>query len=352
MSRKDIFEKIKEEAEKNPMDAEISLVSDVVSWADMDAKEEKREWIWENYIAKGDISVMSAFYKAGKSTFLRCLYHSIGKEEEFVGQTTTKTKILVISEESPHLWVDYRSGFKKKDVKHVLVSARPLSASIGTKNWEKMIREVAIYCEENEIGLVVFDSISNFWQVDDENQAPQVKKALVPLWELTNKNIGVFLVHHDKKSGGKEGQSLRGSSAFGAFVDHILIFRRENGDSASRMRTLNYFGRSPDAVQNMMMEYTLSGEYKYVGDPYQYSQRAKVEKAIELFKTKKGLTRQDFTTLWNNVVGTISDSSAKRLLKKLKDAGIIKSTPIQNDLYSEKGRKPHMYELTGWIPSN
>lgn len=329
---------------------EASLLSNVVNWANIKASNEKREWIWENYIARGDITVMSAFYKAGKSTFLRCLFKSIGKGDEFIGQPTKKTKILVISEESPDLWREYRVGVKKKYIRHVYVSARPVSASMGTKNWEKMIQEVADFCVEKNIGLVVFDSISNFWQVDDENQAPQVKKALVPLWGLTNKKIGVFLIHHDKKSGGDEAQSLRGSSAFGAFVDHILIFRRDKGNSISSVRTLSYYGRSADAVQNIMMDFTPEEEYIYLGDPYQVSEKAKKEKILSFFTNQGvGLTAKDILDRWNQSVGRANLRTIQRLLRKMVDEGLINDSMSQLTTGQKRGRKPSIYAPTGWL---
>src|SRR3990167_1992567 len=103
---------VKEVKEGTPIPKEESfLVGEPISWADITEDDNKKDWIWENYIARGNITLLSALWKAGKSTLLRCMFQAMAQEEEFAGQPTKRCKVLVVSEEARGEWSD-----KKEDI--------------------------------------------------------------------------------------------------------------------------------------------------------------------------------------------------------------------------------------------
>jgi RecA-family ATPase len=90
---------------------------------------------------------------------------------------------------------------------------------------------------------VVIDSLSRFWNVMDENNNMEVIREVSPLLEMAREtNAAVLLVHHERKSGGEDGRSIRGGSALFGLVDQAIFLERRQGE-ASNKRTLKTLGR-------------------------------------------------------------------------------------------------------------
>src|SRR5687768_4889619 len=65
-------------------------------------------WLWENYIAAGDLFVFAAYMKVGKSTFFYSLASAIAKGIEFLGYPTRRTKVLILALEEHIRDIDLR----------------------------------------------------------------------------------------------------------------------------------------------------------------------------------------------------------------------------------------------------
>ena len=80
--------------------------------------------------------------------------------------------------------------------------------------------ELKEYLIAQRISLVLIDTLGSFWDVEDENAATKVTKAMKPIVHLARTTDTCFLLlHHNRKSGGSEGSEIRGSSAIFAAVD-------------------------------------------------------------------------------------------------------------------------------------
>jgi hypothetical protein len=137
----------------------------------------------------------------------------------------------------------------------------------NTAEWLALIRHLADIQTEDPAELIIFDTISNFWPVKDENDASQVQAALMPLHQLTP-HAAVALVHHLNKADATEGRGSRGSGALPGFVDTIVELRRfAPQEQDNRKRVLTGYGRSDDVPSELVIELAKDGSgYDAHGD--------------------------------------------------------------------------------------
>src|SRR3990167_871874 len=237
------------------------LIGEPIPWSKFTESENTKEWIWENYIAKGNITLLSALWKAGKSTFLRNLFVAISEQREFAGHPTTRSKILVVSEEDSGEWYSQKADLEDEQIEHILVWSRPIRMKPNLKQWIELIEALTIKCLEEKVDAIVIDTITTFWPIDNENDSAQVIKALVPLYSFTENHIAVVLVHHFRKGGGDQAQASRGSGALPGFVDNIIEFTRKE-DGLPTQRVLKTYGRFDAVIPMVVIDLTDDGYIK------------------------------------------------------------------------------------------
>jgi RecA-family ATPase len=116
----------------------------------------------------------------------------------------------------------------------------------------KFYEELTEYLTIHRISLVLIDTLGSFWDVEDENIATKVTKAIKPLVHLARTTeTCILLLHHNRKSGGSAGSEIRGSSAIFAAVDVALIMK-ENG--VETQRTIAVKSRYPNAPEKLLVE--------------------------------------------------------------------------------------------------
>jgi len=115
--------------------------------------------------------------------------------------------------------------------------------------------------------LIVLDTLSALWPVQNENDAGEVQAALMPLWTLMEQ-CAVLGVHHLKKGDGAEGTGSRGSGALPGFVDTIMELRRHDPtDQKCRKRIITGYGRDDETPGEIVIELDKeSNEYRGLGD--------------------------------------------------------------------------------------
>lgn len=203
------------------------------------------EWVWETYIPQGSLSVLSAFMKVGKSTLIYAMISAIVKGESFCGFPTVKTPVLLLAVEEHKREVTNRLlqfGVTTEDP--IFIHCGPLQPTLATyEGMKKLVRE-------QNVGLIILDTLSRFWMIDDENDNAQVLQQLNPMLEVARESGAAFLiVHHNSKSEGQAGHSggraIRGASAIFSIVDQALILRKVNARRDSPDRALESDGRYP-----------------------------------------------------------------------------------------------------------
>jgi len=257
------------------------------------------EWLWDGYLAKGHITLLSALWKAGKTTLLAELFRCMQEEVALAGQKTHKCNVLFLSEERESQWVLRREEKNLTLPIHILCN--PLKRKLKYEEWVAWIEKAANYSIKFDISLAVIDTMTTFSSVTDENDSSQVNAALLPLNYFREKNIAVLLVHHFRKSGGNEGTASRGSGALMSYADIIMEFSRlEPDDPNSNQRKLVSLSRFDETPGEVILDY-IDGEYssRVITSSREAKRQNKAKKVLELMK--KLVTNGSIESLFTSV---------------------------------------------------
>jgi AAA domain len=227
------------------------------------------EWLWHGYIMERSATLLSALWKAGKSTLTAHLLRAFGDGSGiFCGRTVMPSNVLVVTEESEARWVRRRDDLKLGDNLRFMV--RPFKTKPTKTQWLAFIEYVTSQIKKHDVHLVVLDSLSSLWPVGDENDAAQVQEALTPLNGITEV-AALLLVHHIRKSDGGEGTASRGSGALPSHVDTIVELRRHDAaNKTSTKRVLTAYGRWDETPPDLVIEYDAEAKaYRDCGDRQQ-----------------------------------------------------------------------------------
>lgn len=233
------------------------------------------KWLWDGFVSRGGVTLLSALWKAGKSTLLSHLVRAFdGRTTEFLGREITPARVLYVSEEHEELWAERRDELGIGD--HVGMICRPFKGRPSPAEWAAFIGVIVNAVVEYRFDVVVFDTISKLWPVREENDAGQVEDALMPVWNVTNQGAGLLMVHHNRKSDGKEFTGMRGSGGLPAFCETLIEFRRNTDESRDCKRVLTSAGRYRETPPKLLIELTPAG-YVSHGDPDDPDNRALVK---------------------------------------------------------------------------
>jgi hypothetical protein len=178
----------------------------------------------------------------GKSTLLRNAIVALLSETPFLPLVTEKhkpVKVLYVDCEGTASSLRHDIAVMKQsrsgagiDTNLLLwvdgeIDGEPISLS-RSSHLETLARIV----RENEVGLVVIDTVSTAFNIRNENDNAEVKRLVMgPLVGLARScNCAVVFAHHHGKpseSGGEKAYYGRGASAFGALSRTVLTLRKD-----------------------------------------------------------------------------------------------------------------------------
>jgi hypothetical protein len=122
----------------------------------------------------------------------------------------------------------------------------------GEKAWLNVKRAL----EMTKATVLLIDSISNFWNVQDENSNAEVSTWLARIMDLAEKGgITVLLIYHHGQRGGASrvaGQAMRGATAFFQCVDQgIDIFDSSDPLNEPDERVVKIKGRFDESPEQL-----------------------------------------------------------------------------------------------------
>lgn len=267
----------------------------IISIAELGPSEDP-DWVLPGYLAKGTITLFTGLWKAGKTTFVGHLLADLGRGRGLVDSPMTDP-VLVLSEEPPGFWANRRDALGIGESVHFLV---PDSFSrLPLPGWVRLIDCIAAEVKEHGIGLVVFDTLSSFWPVRNENDAGEVIEALAPIRNISTAGASVLLIFHPRKSDGAEATATRGSGALPGFVDAIVELRRyAPDDNTDCRRVLTAFGRFEQLPPERVIELGADG-YTIIGDRAMAKAADITATILDLVpSTGGGLTADEIRSQW------------------------------------------------------
>jgi hypothetical protein len=248
-------------------------------------------WIVRPLAYAGGVSLIAGPPKAGKSTFAANLQRCRETGDPFLGSwAVANGPLLLVSEEGGVAIIYKTAGLHSLDV----LDRR---AAVGAGlTFAQVLEVVAGWAATHLGGLVFIDTLAIWAEIENENDASEASKAVALVTALAQgTDLAIVLIHHVRKSGGDNGDAIRGSGAILATVDIAVELSRVKLGSDDRW--LDVQGRVilPERFLLTFDRPTLT-----------YSLDDQAESRLEEIKADlggipadgPGLTRNDLHALW------------------------------------------------------
>ena len=208
-----------------------------VSLADLlNEPEEAVQYVVNDLLPAGGLSLLAGKPKAGKSTLARCLALSVARGESWLGRECRQGTVLYLGLEEKRSEVrrHFAGLGADKEPVYCFIEGAP------QKNATNMLEAAFdLYMPT----LAIVDPLALFARVRDGSDYSEVTRSLEPLGELARQSgVHIALVHRARKNteGGPGDDSL-GSVAYMGGVDCGIILRRAN-DGQRTIRSVNRYG--------------------------------------------------------------------------------------------------------------
>jgi hypothetical protein len=246
----------------------------------------KVEWIARPWFAKGCITEIDGKIKAGgKTTWVSHAAGRIAEGKPFMGQPTTKSKVVFLTEQPPASFRKVLERANLEDQDDVVVLHWYDTAGF---EWPEVAQAAITHAFTIGAGLLIVDTLGQFAGIkgDGENNAGAAQEAMKPLQEAAAKGLAVGFTRHERKGGGEVGEAGRGSSAFGGAVDIILSIRRAEGNTRPTVRVIESLSRFDETPDKLVIELTKDG-YRSLGDASAFAEKEAMSGIVELLPTKE-----------------------------------------------------------------
>lgn len=240
----------------------------------LNAPREKIEWPIPGYVAKGRWSIYAGAPKVGKTTLANEAIMAVAYGRLWLGRVIRQANVLILAveEHADDVVQRLRLLGAARSPGRIKIAAGPLEFSAN------VLREIVEYVEEQQIGLVVIDTLPAWWHLENENDASEVLRSGRMLLNAIRKTkAGWLCLVHTRKSGGEAGDEIRGSSALLGLADIAISMKRYKGDA--QMRVLESVSRFSETPRELVVRYTDKG-YEAVGSPAQTSAHGKAEQVF------------------------------------------------------------------------
>jgi len=225
---------------------------------------EQVDWIVGGYVACQAVTEVDGKVKqAGKTTMLLHLSAAAMDGEPFLGQPTTRCKVIYVTEQQPGPFrqaLQQAALLERDDELHVLYRR-----DVAHIPWAVLIKQIAADAVAGGYSVLVIDTIGKLAGIRNENDAGEWATAMAPLQDAAHDGLAVVLARHDRKSGGEVGESGRGSSQASGDVDIILSLRRPEGNQPKSRRVIESLSRYSETPEKVVVELTEEG-YVLLGD--------------------------------------------------------------------------------------
>ncbi len=298
-------------------------------------------WLWDGYLAAGNITLLTSQWKSGKTTLLSVLLARRESGGQLGGLDVRPGRTAVVSEEPALLWNERRQrlGFGPS----AAFLCRPFLGKPTVAQWSALIERLADLHAGRGVDLAVIDPLAAFLPGRGESHADLILEALLPLRRLTALGMAVLLLHHPRKGAVADGQAARGSGALAGLADVVIEMRCPGRGAADRRRVLYGYSRHERTPHDLVVELNPEGtDYVRLGS-LEDVEFAKVWEwlrgAFAGAHTK--LTRADVAARWPGAEGAPCDAELWRRLDEALARGLLRREGA-----GHKG-SPYRYWLPG-----
>src|SRR5262249_11081689 len=147
------------------------------------ASQARAGWLWQGYLAHGNVTLLTSQWKAGKTTLLSVLLACLNTGGLVAGLPVRPGKAVVVSEESPAHWAGRSQKLDFGD--HVLWLCRPFRGKPRREERLALVDYLTALSLQRGLDLVVIDPLAAFLPGLSENNAASLLDMLLPLQRLT-----------------------------------------------------------------------------------------------------------------------------------------------------------------------
>lgn len=257
------------------------------------------DWLWHGLIARGNLTLLTSQWKAGKTTLLTGLLQHFATGGTFLDRAVRPAKVLVVSEESQATWAARTRTMPLG--RHCRLMSRPFRRRPTPESWNKLVDHAREMQKAGDLDLLLIDPLAKFLPGATESDLGALLEMLDPLQSLAEAGVAVTILHHPRKKAAEEGNTARGSGGLLAAVD-IIVELSQYGKlhSDERRRKLYAVSRYPETPKRLVYSWDpATGIFTSLGDPLgvAFNENWKQLHAI-LAKRKAACTHQELLVDW------------------------------------------------------
>jgi hypothetical protein len=279
------------------------------------------QWLWQGFVARGNLTLLTSLWKSGKTTLLALLLSRRKQGGLLAGLPVLPRKSVVITEEHPRLWAERARRYDFGG--QVCFFPQPFRGIPTPDQWQSLIERIAALHQEHGFDLVAIDPLAPFLR--GENQPRGIFEALLPLRALTDLGMAGLALHHPAKREAKVGCAARGSGALLGHVDISIEMRHPGGDPLTRRRRFLALSRHHETPRQLLLELDAEGtEYAAVSDSPEDPLQDNWEPVrLVLEEAPQKLTRLDILDEWPPDFEKPNAVTLSKWLNRAADTGLI-----------------------------
>src|SRR5947209_3230475 len=126
-------------------------------------------WLWQGYLAPGNVTLLTSQWKCGKTTLVSVLLARLKTGGTFAGLPLRAGRAVVVSEEAPSHWLG--RGRSLDLAGHVRWLCRPFLGRPTPQDWQALVEYLAGLADASGLELAVIDPLASFLPGHSENSA-------------------------------------------------------------------------------------------------------------------------------------------------------------------------------------
>ncbi len=299
--------------------------------------ETAHDWLVPGFLARGNMTLLTSMWKAGKTTLLAHLLAHRVNSQPLLGRAVAPGKSVVISEEPRSMWADRCRQFAFGG--QLCLMCQPFAHLPSAEEWRGLMKRVAELHTQQGIDLLVIDSLTHFLRA--ENAVEGVQGLLMPVRELTAQGMAGLLMHHPRRQGASAGNAGRGHGSIHTEVDISIEMRHAGDNLESRARRFFCLSRHADTPKKLLFELDADGaDYTVLpeADDDGFSAQWEVLRMV-LEDAPQKVTCLDILAEWPDDFARPSETHLRNWLKSAVSAGLV--------LIEGSGRKADPYRY--WV---
>jgi AAA domain len=166
------------------------------------------DWLWQGLLARGNLTLLTSQWKAGKTTLLSMLLSRREHGGSLAGFAVQPGKTVVVTEEPLSLWAERARRYDFGS--QVCFLSRPFLHVPNPDEWQGLLDQLLALRDQHNIDLAVIDPLAPYLR--SENCPRSMLDTLLPLTALTRRGLSSLLLHHPGKGARLVGQAARGST--------------------------------------------------------------------------------------------------------------------------------------------